>query len=252
MTIGSTNARAPGGRSRTQPGHNEAAATFARGMAEKPRVRAPKQRTTSGPDSAAHNRRIALVAVAALVGVAAVGMLFVLVASGSGKPSEESVRTGLEEAGCTFQAVKAGPAAHSVRDPGGVSKKWNTDPPTNGPHYSAAAIFGVYEDPLEPARVVHNLEHGGIFVQYGDDVPETIVEQLRAFYNDHKTGTIMAPLPALGDQFALGAWVAEGEEGKGYLTKCAAYDEGAVSAFFDAFQFVGPERFDPSQLQPGN
>ena len=39
--------------------------------------------------------------------------------------------------------------------------------------------------------------------------------------------------------------------GNGYLAKCAEFDEDAVSAFFDAFQFKGPERFDPSRSQPG-
>ena len=88
-------------------------------------------------------------------------------------------------------------------------------------------------------------------ILYGDDVPDATVEQLRSFYNDHQTGTIMAPLPQLNDQFALGAWVSDGVDGNAYLAKCGQFDEDAVSTFFRAFQFQGPERFDPSQLQPG-
>ncbi|HUP33069.1 MAG TPA: DUF3105 domain-containing protein, partial [Gaiellaceae bacterium] len=153
-------------------------------------------------------------------------------------------------AGCTLQVAEALPGEHSVADPGGTSDEWNTDPPTTGPHYPVAAIFGSYDEPLEQARVVHNLEHGGVFIQYGEDVPDETVDALRAFYNGRKNGTIMAPLPRLGDEFALGAWVAEGD-GNGYLARCTTYDEEAVSAFFEAFQFRGPERFDPSQLQPG-
>jgi hypothetical protein len=98
---------------------------------------------------------------------------------------------------------------------------------------------------------VHNLEHGGIFILYGDEVPDSTVAQLEAFYDDHKTGTIMASLARLGDEFALGAWTAEGDEASGHLAKCKTFDEGAVSSFFGAFQFLGPERFDPSDLQPG-
>ena len=44
-------------------------------------------------------------------------------------------------------------------------------PADHGPHYGIAAIFGIYEDELEIAQVVHNLEHGGIFILYGDEVP---------------------------------------------------------------------------------
>jgi Protein of unknown function (DUF3105) len=228
-------------------------------MADKPRVRAPKQRTTSTADDGGRNRRLALVGGAALVGLAAVAALFVLLGSGGGGVDEASVRSDLEAAGCTLQAVLADEVAdHSVVDPAGASDKWNTDPPTNGPHHAVAAIFGVYDDPLEQARVVHNLEHGGVFIQYGSDVPAPTVAQLREFYDSNQTGTIMAPLPSLGDEIALGAWVVTnseaeaGETGHGYLAKCTEFDDGAFSSFLDAFQYKGPERFDPASLRPGH
>ena len=132
-------------------------------------------------------------------------------------PDVETARTNLEAAGCSFKSVKALEGVHSIQQPGGTSDKWNTDPPTTGPHYGIAAIFGIYEDELEIARVVHNLEHGGIFILYGEDVPDATVDELRAFYDDHKTGTIMAPLDRLGDEFALGAWVVDGEVDNGFL-----------------------------------
>ena len=62
----------------------------------------------------------------------------------------------------------------------------------------------------------------------------------------------MAPLDRLGDEFALGAWVVDGDVDNGFLAKCTEFDEGAVSSFFCSLQFRGPERFDPSQLQPGH
>lgn len=220
-------------------------------MADKPRVKAPKQRTTSAPDEAGRKRRMLMIGGGVLGAAVAVVLVVALVGTGGGGANEESVRADLEAAGCTLQVVEDLPAEHSVTDPGGVSDDWNTDPPTSGPHFGQAAIFGAYGEPLEQARVVHNLEHGGVFIQYGSEVPDSTVEQLRSFYDDHKTGTIMAPLPRLGDEFALGAWVAEGEDGNGYLAKCKTFDENAVSSFF-SLQFQGPERFDPSQLQPGS
>ena len=221
-------------------------------MADKPRVKAPKQRASSSSDAPSRNR--AFVIGAAIAGVAlgfvVVAALLGVVGGGDGA-NEEAARTSLEAAGCTFKSVKALEGVHSVTQPGGTSDKWNTDPPTTGPHYGIAAIFGIYEEELEIARVVHNLEHGGIFILYGDEVPEATVDELRAFYDDHKTGTIMAPLDRLGDEFALGAWVVDGDVDNGFLAKCTEFDEGAVSTFFRSFQFRGPERFDPSQLQPG-
>ena len=218
-------------------------------MADKPRVKAPKQRATTGSDDAERRRKLLLIG-GVLTALVAAGILFALLGRGGSAPDEEAVRADLAAAGCTLRSVKALPGDHSV-SPDGVSDKWNTDPPTNGPHYGVAAIFGIYEDELEPARVIHNLEHGGVFILYGDEVPDSTVQQLEAFYDGHKTGTIMAPYARLGDEFALGAWVAEGGEAKGHLAKCETFDDGAVSSFFGAFQFLGPERFDPSDLQPG-
>ena len=43
----------------------------------------------------------------------------------------------------------------------------------------------------------------------------------------------------------------DGETKNGFLAKCKTFDQGAVSTFFRSLQFRGPERFDPSQLQPG-
>lgn len=154
--------------------------------------------------------------------------------------------------------MKAQPGRHSLTADG--TAKWNTDPPTNGPHFGFDAsgnlgtvVWGAYNEPLQLARVVHNLEHGGIYIFYGDEVPDSVVDQLRGFYDDHKNGTLLAPYPKLGNKVALGAWVSEGGDGaKGYLAKCSAFDEGAFSSFFEAFQFKGPERFPSGSLLPGD
>jgi hypothetical protein len=221
-------------------------------MADKPRVKAPKQR--AGSTNQSDSRRRALTIGAAVAGVA-LGFIVVAVllgVMGGGGLDEEALAADVEAAGCTFESVPALEGAHSVRQSSGTSPRWNTDPPTTGPHYGIAAVFGIYEEELEVARVVHNLEHGGIYVLYGNEVPEETVDQLRSFYDEHKPGTIMAPLDRLGDEFALGAWVVDGDTENGFLAKCKTFDEGAVSSFFDTLQFRGPERFDPQDLQPGH
>ena len=227
-------------------------------MPEKPRVKAPTKRTTVDPEASARKRRILFLVGGAGVALIAVVALVGLLGFGGGGADEESVRKDLVAAGCTLQAVDAQQGAHSLTPD--QTAEWNTDPPTNGPHYggnaatgdSGTVIWGAYTEPLQLARVIHNLEHGGVYIFYGDEVPDSAVEQLRAFYEDHRSGTLLAPLPRLGDQIAMGAWWAEGAAAKGYLAKCKAFDEKAFAAFFDAFQFRGPERFDPSQLQPGH
>ena len=113
------------------------------------------------------------------------------------------------------------------------------------------AVWGAYTEPLLAAQVVHNLEHGGIFIQYGKDVPQATVEQLRTFYDSHQNGTLLAPLPSLGSKIALGVWTTSSasspDSGTAHVAKCTTFDEKAYAAFFDAYQFEGP-RAIPAEL----
>ena len=79
-------------------------------------------------------------------------------------------RAAVEAAGCTLAATPALVGQHTVTSPTGSSKKWNTTPPTSGPHYAIPVVYGMYDEPVNQAQLVHNLEHGAIAVQYGDDV----------------------------------------------------------------------------------
>ncbi len=226
-------------------------------MAEKPRVKAPQKRATPSTGSSADRKRLAVIAAVSVAAVLAVAGIFFLIGSGSGT-SVEDARAALTQAGCTLQEVDARAGNHTL-GPDDASKRWNTDPPTSGPHFGfnpngtlGTVIWGAYDEPVQLARAVHNLEHGGIYIFYGDDVSDEVVADLRDFYDRHENGTLVAPLPRLGNQVALGAWVAD-EDGtaKGYLAKCPGFDEDAYSAFFSAFQFKGPERFPSSELLPG-
>jgi hypothetical protein len=233
-------------------------------MAEKPRVKAPKQRQTTSSDASSRRRMWTIgAAIAGVVaGFVVVAALLGLVGGGGG-PSEAEVRAKLEGAGCSLQSVKAQAGRHSLTPDG--TAEWNTDPPTSGPHFGFNAngtvgtvIWGAYDQPVQLARIVHNLEHGGVYIFYGDDVPDATVEELRAFYDDHTNGTVLAPYPKLGDEIALGAWVtpdetgSESEGGKGQLAKCTGFDQEAFSTFFSGFQFKGPERFPSGSLLPGD
>jgi Protein of unknown function (DUF3105) len=211
----------------------------------KPRPPGPSR----GPD-----RRLLAVLLGGVAALAAVALVAVLVAGG-GDDGGDDARAALDAAGCTLTTVKALRGIHSVATPDGTSDDWNTDPPTSGPHYEVPAIWGSYDQPVNQAQLVHNLEHGGIAIQYGDEVPAATVEQLEQFVQEHPRGTILAPYASLGNQIALGAWVTESAseptKGTAYLAKCDAFDQDAFEAFFDAYQFQGPERFPPDSLLPG-
>lgn len=225
------------------------------------RVQAPQRRSTPTTAADADRRRKLVLATAASVLVLAALVLGVIFLTGGNDASDgvAEVRTALTAADCTLQSAPAQPGEHTAAMDATSDPKWNTKPPTTGPHYEVPAIFGSYDSPLQIAQAVHNLEHGGSYIFYGDDVPEATVSQLEDFYAEDPTGLLLAPMPALGETITFGAWVtpdpapgSSGEGGQGYLAKCTRFDEDAFTAFRDEFRFKGPERFPPDQLEPGN
>jgi hypothetical protein len=127
--------------------------------------------------------------------------------------------------------------------------KYSTFPPTSGPHFPIPAVWNLYTEPVPEIRLVHNLEHGGIIVQYGNKVPQSQVQAITQWYqNDSQgdDGLIVAPLPALGGKIALTAWT--------HLMTCPRFDEGTFNRFTDDYRGPtgdAPEKFPLNSLAPG-
>ncbi|MEX2212156.1 MAG: DUF3105 domain-containing protein [Gaiellaceae bacterium] len=212
------------------------------------RVQAPKQRkteTVKGP-----NRLLIGGLAGAAIVVAGAIVLAVVVLRGDGTDAT------LRAAGCTIEKQPAMAASHVEQLEEGF--EYNTTPPSSGPHYPIPAIWDVYTEPVEQFRLVHNLEHGAMVVQYGRDVTEATVAEIVEWYRDDPNGIIVAPLPSLGDQIALAAWtspdVSPGQEpapGQGVLAECPGFDPETFDAFKDEYAFRGPERFPRERLLPG-
>jgi hypothetical protein len=188
------------------------------------------------------------VAVAAI----AAGAVVAWVVLGGGSSADAALRA----AGCTVEKKPAQGRQHV--EVLAEDFEHNTFPPTTGPHHPIPAIWDVYTEPIEQSRLVHNMEHGGLIVQYGEDVPESAVTEIRDWYLDDPNGIIVAPLPDLKDKIALTAWTtpdpAPGEEppaGQGVVVTCPGFDAGAFDEFKDTYGFRGPERFPRDSLQPG-
>jgi len=189
-----------------------------------------------------------VIALAAIIAVAAIVATVVL---GGG-----SADATLRDAGCTIEKKPAQGRQHVAKLSNGF--KYNTFPPTTGPHNAVPAIYDFYAEPVEQVRLVHNLEHGSIVVQYGSDVPKETVDQIRDWYLRNPDGIVVAPLPALKDKLVLEAWTAPdatpGQRpapGEGVLARCPRFDEEAFDTFTDTYGFRGPERALRSDLRPG-
>jgi hypothetical protein len=188
--------------------------------------------------------------VAAAVGALALVAVGALFAAGGGVSADPTAA--LKKAGCTYKVVTAARAGQHVNNIN-ARPNWNTFPPSNGPHYPVPAVWGFYTAPVALMQAVHNLEHGGIEIEWGNKVPKSEIQKLERFYNGSPNAMLAFPLPKLGNKIALVAWTQKPTEthGQGRVAECTHFDQSAFKAFRDAFRGKGPERFPVDALRPG-
>ncbi|TMJ97423.1 MAG: DUF3105 domain-containing protein [Actinobacteria bacterium] len=144
-------------------------------------------------------------------------------------------------AGCVYSTYPVQGRQHVAKL--GPNFHYNSFPPTSGPHFPIPAIWNLYFEPVPEIRLVHNLEHGGVIVQYGSGVPRGTVDKIVEWYRQDPNAMIVAPLPQLGRKIAVTSWQ--------NLAMCSGFDEKTFSDFRSQHRYKGPEHYPPSVLQPG-
>lgn len=83
---------------------------------------------------------------------------------------------------------------------------YNSDPPTSGPHTPYVAKWGIHSQPVPKELQVHNLEDGGVVIQYNcpDGCPD-LVDKLTTIARRYKL-VVLAPYPGMEKRIALTAW----------------------------------------------
>ena len=187
-----------------------------------------------------------------MTGAIALVAVTTLFASGSGDGVSADPTAALKKAGCTYKIVTAAKAGQHVNN---INAKpaWNTFPPSNGPHYPIPAVWDFYTEPVPLMQAVHNLEHGGIVIEWGNKVPKAEIAKIERFYAGSPNAMLAFPLARLGNKIALVAWTQKPSEvrGQGRVAECTRFDQSAFKAFRDAFRGKGPERFPVDRLRPG-
>lgn len=112
---------------------------------------------------------------------------------------------------------------------------YNSNPPTSGWHYAAPAEWGVHESELPDEQVVHNLEHGGIWISY-KGIDAAAKAQLEKIVRSN-SGVILTPRQANDASVTLASW--------GRLQKLESFDEAAILNFIRANKNKSPEPFAP-------
>ena len=125
----------------------------------------------------------------------------------------------------------------------------NSNPPTSGNHWPTPADWGFYNTPLPDEQLVHNLEHGGIWISY-KDIDDVTKTKLLKLAQQYPQAVIVTPRSENDAKIAVASW--------GRLEKLDAFDEEKIIAFIRGNINKSPEPLasldseTPSKIKMGD
>jgi hypothetical protein len=107
---------------------------------------------------------------------------------------------------------------------------YNSDPPTSGPHLGYIAPWGIHTRPIPRELQLHNLEDGGVAVNYKPECADRVLEPLKAIVSRYKDHVVLSPYPGLERCVVLTAWTR--------IDRLDDVDERRVVRFIDAYRGI--------------
>ncbi|MDD9954872.1 MAG: DUF3105 domain-containing protein [Anaerolineaceae bacterium] len=117
--------------------------------------------------------------------------------------------------------------------PGVPPSRYNSNPPTSGDHYPAPLRAAFYEQQVPDAYLVHNLEHGHIWLSWRDEADREAIELFRQLHEQFPEWVVVSHRPENDKRLASAAW--------GRLLKLDAPDRDALIAFIMRYRDKAPE-----------
>ncbi len=110
---------------------------------------------------------------------------------------------------------------------------YNSNPPTSGWHYPEPVAPGAHSNEVPDEVVIHNLEHGCIWISYKDPKDSDLVGKLEELAARYPLMVVLTPRPKNDSPIAVAAWRR--------LLKLQKYSEGQIGEFIRIFRNQGPE-----------
>ena len=110
---------------------------------------------------------------------------------------------------------------------------YNSNPPTSGDHYDTPAPARVYTQELPDETLIHNLEHGHIWLSYQDEEDTDTLETLTEIQAQFPSWVVVSPRIANDSPVVAAAW--------GRLLPLETADTDAITAFILRYRNQAPE-----------
>lgn len=207
-------------------------------LQEKKARREAEERRAAEKKAAQRKRSLVTIGLALLVGALVVGLIL------NERQTEEQIASvPAEEAGCT-EIIEHELLGRDHVDEG-TPVQYNSSPPTSGPHYANFSEPGFFSAPVQPERLVHNLEHGQVVVWFDPDAPQQTIDSIENYVSGELPGILASPYEGefsegSGD-YVLTGW--------GASQVCSEFSIPVVEAFREEYQGVGPENVGIERFQ---
>jgi hypothetical protein len=153
-------------------------------------------------------------------------------------PISAAVKAAAGTVGCTVAAFpsEANPAQHIE----GEAATTISVPPLSGAHNPRWADWGVYNKPVPYKYQLHDLEHGGVIVHYGREVPVAEVNALREWWAQSPAFLIV--VPDTSSSFPVDGVVVGSQQRWLVCKPFTPAHVSAVDAFAKEYRGRGPEQ----------
>jgi hypothetical protein len=167
-----------------------------------------------------HRRKLLFRTILALVAAAAVVTAGVRLVSRPGRHVESMGR----------DHIPVG-TSHTVR--------YNSNPPTSGPHYDPSARPGIYDEPIPDGYLIHSLEHGYVIISYNvqglseSEAAELVSRLAELAQQERIWKLIVLPRADMEQRIALTAWQR--------IDTFDRFDARRIRRFISTWRDRGPE-----------
>jgi hypothetical protein len=124
---------------------------------------------------------------------------------------------------------------------GSSHEAYNSNPPTSGQHYDQPARLGLYDKELPDERVIHNLEHGEIWISYHPRVKDQVFDKLKSIMT---AKTVITPREKNDTDIAIAAWGRLDT----FNLEGGSLDEQRIKDFISRYVGTGPEHVNSDTM----